>query len=210
MKCLIKNRIILSIFYFCFLVLSFVFFSTDVNALSISKTYAQNESISSGSAVFPNCDDYSCLSQFSYLQVDNGNILGFSLNIGDSIAIHGLSVSSYIETSYFSLNKCTSSSSCYIHFAPNVSFPYGSVTFTLLDSLGSSPPSGNIDITENGTFDISSYATATVNVPVSVVEGDYHDDLVSINNSILIASATILVIYFFYCIYRMIIRGVNV
>lgn len=72
-----------------------------------------------------------------------------------------------------------------------------------------SAPTGNLNISENGIFDVSSYATATVNVPPTVIAGDYHDDLVSINNSILVCAAVCLVIYFFYCIYRMIIKGVK-
>lgn len=90
---------------------------------------------------------------------------------------------------------CTISSSS-IDISDSVSFSEGGIT-----------PSGNLDITENGTYDVSSYAQATVDVPPQTVEGDYHDDLQLINNSILISAATILVVYFFFCIYRLIIKG---
>ena len=75
-------------------------------------------------------------------------------------------------------------------------------------------PSGSIELTENGTYDVSQYAEAVVNVPETDCPpcsgGDYHNDLVAINNSIMICAATCLVIYFFYCIYRMIIKNSGV
>ena len=48
---------------------------------------------------------------------------------------------------------------------------------------------------------------SSVNVENEVIYGDYHDDLVSINNTIMIGCAIPLVIYFFYCIYRMLLKG---
>lgn len=92
-----------------------------------------------------------------------------------------------------------------------------SITFTLSETnpfIPSSSPSGSITLTENGTFDVSSYAEAVVNVPETDCPpgggGNYHEDLVAINNSIMICAATCLVIYFFYCIYRMIIKNSGV
>lgn len=89
------------------------------------------------------------------------------------------------------------------------------LTITFTDtSPFSSTPSGSIELTENGTYDVSQYAEAVVNVPETDCPpssgGDYHNDLVAINNSIMICAATCLVIYFFYCIYRMIIKNSGV
>lgn len=94
----------------------------------------------------------------------------------------------------------------------------GNVIVTLSENnpFAGSTPSGSIELTENGTYDVSQYAEAVVNVPETDCPpssgggGNYHEDLVAINNSILICAAVCLVIYFFYCIYRMIIKNSGV
>lgn len=83
----------------------------------------------------------------------------------------------------------------------------GRLVFSSDPPFSSSVPSGSLSITENGTYDVSSYAEAVVDVPNQIIQGDYHDDLTTINQSILICGAILLVIYFFYAIYRMIMRG---
>lgn len=73
-----------------------------------------------------------------------------------------------------------------------------------------STPTGSLSITSNGTYDVTSYSEAVVNVPPEVIQGDYHDDLISIQQSIYVCGAILLVLYFFYCIYRMIIKNSGV
>lgn len=77
----------------------------------------------------------------------------------------------------------------------------------LIESTCPSSPSGTLNITENGTYDVSTYAEAVVDIPPEIQYGDYHDDLMSIKQSIYTCGAICLVLYFFYCIYRMIIKS---
>ena len=67
-------------------------------------------------------------------------------------------------------------------------------------------PSGELAITSNGEYDVTSYASVDVDVPETVVQGDYHDDLQALKQAVITCGAVLLVIYFFYCIYRMFFR----
>lgn len=183
--------------------------SSDVSAVSdISVSYSQSTTVSNGQDVFIDCSDFDCLSQFSYLIVTS-SFYSPSINysIGYKYPMFQLPVSftlNYVPLIIFSLPSDIQS----LTFTSNKSLSR-EVSFTLSSSLPncSTPSSGSLSISENGTYDVSQYAEAVVNVPPEVVQGDYHDDLVSINNSILIVAAVGLVIYFFYAIYRMILGG---
>lgn len=171
---------------FIMLGLSLSVFSVDSSAVSLTQTYPQNSSVTRYDPIFPDCTDYNCLSQFSYLKVENNNLLGFNLNIKDSTGARSFAVPSYFPVVIYQISTWSSIES-YLRFNSNDTFSYGSVTFTLLDSLESSCP--EIE-------------------PCPVIpEYPYKDDLASIKNSILLCGGAILVIYFFYAIYKMILGG---
>lgn len=144
------------------------------------------------------CDNY--LNDIQYIEFDFGNS------------------SSDVNITYNTLTFRHSTYQYFVYMPSTTPLPYSilqllqgstiDVTLSFYDSFPSaSAPSGSLSITENGTYDVSSYAEAVVDVPDTVIYGDYHDDLVNIYHAILVCAGVCLVLYFFYCIYRMIIKS---
>lgn len=182
---------------------SFLNVSSDVSALE-DFVYIQTQFHSfaicdDSSSSLPHCSDFSFLKIENtgqpFSRVDSGPVLNSALWGGlgafNPIILSLSSLSSVNVTNFQGASGLVGDLN---------------ITYTLTNSFGVSP-SGSISLTENGTYDVSQYAEAVVDVPPEVVQGDYHDDLISINNSILIVAAVGLVIYFFYAIYRMILGG---
>lgn len=208
------------LFFFVLLGSFFISLSLNVNdsfALTHSYTFTSNTSVSANTPVFPDCTSSDCLSQFRYITTFTDPDFSFGNNDRDcfykTTTVNSTSTlrNSFICSGFSSSIQIAvrdSSGIASFVFDGSYTIPSG-VTFVLSDSFPSfsSAPSGSLNITENGTYDVSSYAEAVVDVPASVIQGDYHDDLTSINQSILICGAVLLVLYFFYCIYRMIIKS---
>lgn len=180
----------------------------------INNTYALDDIVVTSSLSKP-CDGSPCTSSdFKYLIVESDYDSGFALSSytsriticrsSDLSTCFRLTTFNSMTYNFYFIHSDIVIDS--IEIANSSSF-HGKVTLTnTLPSFCSFVPSGSLSITENGTYDVTNYAEVVVDVPETVIQGDYHDDLVSINNSILICAAVCLVIYFFYCIYRMIIR----
>lgn len=162
--------------------------------------------------VFPNCTG-TCLDDYHYLKIEVSSS-GVAYNDVSRLYLR-YDGSQILSFPYSRVPEVILSlpfdghSNNLLQFSNNTrGFP---VTYTLMDSLSSGiTPSGILNIAENGSYDVTQYAQVDVNIEQEVVYQDYHDDLVNINHSIIICAATILVLYFFYCIYRMIIKGAGV
>ena len=190
----------------------FGLFITTGDTFAVSDISATFTSSSAYSPVFPDCDS-TCLSQYSYFIISSttNNLSNIIFDIGSNKTLNVIFpyYGGSNNTSSFVIIQDFNYSTFNFRYTQNFSVP---ITLTLSEtsSYGAVLPSGNIDIIDNGQYDVTNYATATVNVSPEVIQGDYHDDLVSINNSIIICAAVCLVLYFFYCIYRLIIRNSGV
>lgn len=159
----------------------------------------------------PNCSDYNYIYiNVNYSSPDYTQLLSYSVGVSPN----GLSRSYSPLDTLINISDLGSDLNRIYFTSPQGLYDYGvtSIDVTLSEnnpfSVGS--PSGSLSITENGTYDVTNYAEAVVDVPVpdpEVIPGDYHDDLVSINNAILIVPAVALVVYFFYAIYKMLLGG---
>lgn len=199
MSCLIKKHIITYMFFFfCFVFVS-VLYSPGVNAVADltgtldSNTPANTPLCNNNDQNLPNCSDYT----YVIFESSDPNL--------PSTGFWNIDLFYNIRLPYSPYIVIKIDSRCNSVWTKTMSYTY---TYTFTNSLGSLP-SGSITLSENGSYDVSSYAEAVVDVPPSVVQGDYHDDLVNVKHAIYIGIASLFVIYFFYCIYRMIIKGVK-
>lgn len=187
-----------------------------------------------GSFIINQKNNVSAVSDLTFV-IDDSNYNTFNANCGNDCSFyHYVLISDISSTGFvYQISPYSSDSFIRLYIAHNVGFG-SNMNFILFSvdnadqfkyiganwSSGSSfkitlsennpfgsTPSGSLSITENGTYDVTNYSQAVVDIPPEVVQGDYHDDLVSINNSILIVCAVGLVIYFFYAIYKMLLGG---
>lgn len=194
------RRIGFGIFSLVFVAVLSVFFFSDTSFAVSDVSYTFD--ISSIPPWFDLCSLSDSCSSFSYFYSEPSNS-GNCSNL--SYFVIAVDVNLPISSCFSSVLFLSSPDHVYLTGGKSGNYS-GSVTITLSESFGSLP-SGNLDISSNGLFDVSSFATVTVDVPAEVVQGDYHDDLSNINNSIIICAGVLLVLYFFYCIYRLIIRN---
>lgn len=209
-------RYLFSVFFallvFCF---TSLILTQENNALAVSDisiTYTANQSVSDWSDLFPNCSG-SCLAQYKYLIVSGISLLNTTtspmyINLytrwNDS-NIYGLTLSANSSFSIYELPFTLASSYNLLQFHGGFTF-YNDVTFTLTESYQSGSPSGSITLTQNGTYDVTSYAEAVVDVPPEVLPGDYDDEFSNVVTAIYICGASVIMLYFFYIIYGIIIK----
>lgn len=151
-------------------------------------------SFSSSPGSSPNPSSSSFLNVFRSSSSTNNN-----LNLGRCSLVNGLvyktSCIFYLENSG---NYSISSLSFYFEFS---SLSGLIIDFKLSEAI-SSPPSGSLSITENGTFNVSSYEYVDVAVPAPPVTTPYDGKLDAIIQALYTLGAVMLVIYFFFALFR--------
>lgn len=202
-----------------------------------NNTYATSSCVQSFDSTFANDSNWYNFNQICnfhpvYVEIDISSSLGwpydstgsngygilsmFDLTSGGIIVnvSRVLEFNSLISHVSLELNDTLYTSSNYLGFMPaqikSIFQNYNlELTYTFYDSVPSSGivPSGSITLTDNGTYDVTNYSQAVVDVPS--VPGDYHDDLQDVKKAIILVPAVCLVIYFFYAIYKMIMGGVR-
>ena len=227
MLCFKKNHTIcftfLSFLVFSFLYI-FCFNSVDSFATTESYTVTSSNVSQSHYLCYENGSNVSNCSDFSFLRVTFNNIISPS-TLSSSFSSARVNIQfQYNYSNGLGNNFITCyviNSSCTFQFLSGLeSLSYqsftnqsyfissnSSVLFELSDSPFSSGivPSGSINLSSNGTYDVSSYAEAVVDVPP--VPGDYHDDLINLNNTLVLVPAVALVIFLLYLLNRIIIKG---
>lgn len=214
---LIPRRYSLYMLFWLFLSAFFTFSFTS-NSFAYDSSY---------SCSFPgSCSWYVSSPTESYLTISASSIYSSNSNPKIVLEIYCISYSNINLGTDFKLMSfspvpiviplCVDSSTYYIRVSSiNTTVNFGpfpsdySLNFSLTDTLSSGiTPEGSLSITENGTYDVTSYSEAVVEV--SAPPSTYHEDLANINHSITVCAAVILVLYFFYCIYRLIIKNSGV
>lgn len=200
MKCLKipRHYLIYCFSFFAMFLFSLLFFS--------SSSYAVSDLVFTSTTSNP-CNGNCYELGYRYLIYDNPNYMSASFQscVRLSFSYVNNSWSQYIQS--FSKHIVAELPSDGYLLASIQITSNTSCVVTLSDSPGfsSDSPSGSLSISSNGTYDVTNYSEAVVDVPP--VLGDYHDDLVSIKISIIMCAGVLLVLYFFYCIYRLLIKS---
>lgn len=175
---------------------SLVGFSSSVSAVD-DVTY-HISGISSGNPILPDCD-YSCQSQYQYMIVEydpflSNNLFSFKAN--------------------FNNGQGTTMSNLFSYQASSVGYAIYDISWTASRIMPDSTftPSGGIDITLTNSIS-SCPDPEPCPEPEQCPEASdtpYADKFDNIEKAIYTCGAILIMLYFFYCIYRMIIKGSGV
>ena len=183
-----------------------ILFAVFFSALLYLPSYAINDySGSFDASTFPFVLCYGSDSPDSSPQCSDYNTILFNITspVSSNSPLRYFQVTNSSNSAIYTINTSVDSSldisslpaTAQLSIINQYSFGSARFDYTLTNTSSCPPsPSGSISITENGTFDVSSYSTAIVDVPIP--PGDYHDDLIKITNGIYVCAGTLLVLYF--------------
>lgn len=190
MKCL-KFRMFFGLFVF--LSFFFLLFSSSVSAISdVDYTLDSNFQTvcSNNDSNLPNCSDYNIISVSNNGVNDNSVTRTIRLNLSSNCST--FSRTSQIQFYSFNSLQFVDTSSCAIQ-AQVTSSDFPTVSYTL--TLTNPPDEQDCPVCEE-----------CQECPV-IPDNPYDDKLDQLIVAIYVVSGTLLVIYFFYCIYRIIIKA---
>lgn len=162
-------------------------------------SFSEGHSFVWNQSIFPDCSTNSCLSQYNYLIVSsypkNSQFIGLRFKVGNS----NQDVRCYTTSCAFELPSSLDS----IQWLGNsVSAPYD-FSLTLTDTFGSVPPTATLNVSENGTFNVSNYASVVVDVPQTInevvedpISNDFQKVFFKIVENIIPAFGILLVVWF--------------
>lgn len=199
----ISLAILLSMFFGFFL----GFNNGNASAVSDLTTVINSSDMSSfvNQPIFSSCNDSACLSQYHYLTV---SVSSNPYTRNSFWVLKGFRGLSNLSVNVDSVNLIDGSSSLVIGSYDNIyNFSADQFTFTLSESFPTGycpdPPSGSLTIDENGTFDVTNYASISVDVPQTVTEiiddpisNDFQKVFFEIVKNIIPAFGILLVVWF--------------
>lgn len=149
--------------------------------------------------MFPDCTTVSCLSEYKYLIVNStpsdNKFIGFRTAYSNLTQ----DIKCYNSSCVFELQNRTDMIGWR---GDNLTAPYD-FSLTLTDTFGTAPPTGTLNVTENGTFNVTNYGSVVVDVPQTIVENiedpisnDFQKVFFTIVQNIIPAFGILLVVWF--------------
>lgn len=196
-KTLIKSAIYFGLFFAFFL----GFNNGNVFAVEDQTVnFTEGTTFTWNQQMFSDCSTSQCLSQYKYLIVNstpkNNSYVGFRFVTGSNLV---QDVVCYNATCVFELPTYTELVGWR---GSSVTAPYD-FSLTLTDTFGTAPPTATLNVSENGTFNVTNYASVVVDVPQTVIENiedpisnDFQKVFFTIVQNIIPAFGILLVVWF--------------
>ena len=157
-----KKYVLFSLLFGFTIVLGF----SSADNVSATSSITHSVNITSTPQSIPLCENNDCV-DYNYVHIwvsgytapSSGYSLLNIVNSGNALITYNIyNVTQSQQQFYFAIPPASSSLTV-------IKFQGSTINYEYVDNLGAVVPTGTINITSNGSFDVSSYGTAVVNVP---------------------------------------------